>query len=137
VSDPKGKKPIEALVEALDDVPLDEADAGNAAQRLGIDVKKWAGAIRQRVAAADESDRAARFNEARRAYADDAARYDAKKPEPKRSVEEQRATMRALMARIPRASATAAVHFHKFEEATEEELAEMIKALRHLLNEDE
>jgi hypothetical protein len=137
MSGPKPKQDIEALIEALDDVPVDDADARDPVKRLGIDVKQWAGAIRQRVAAADESDRAVRFAEARRAYAADAERYEAKKSEPRRSVEEQRATMRALMARIPRESGAAVVHFHKFEEATEEELAEMIKALRHLLKEDE
>jgi hypothetical protein len=137
MSDRKKKDDIEALIEALDDVPVDDQEGRDAVRRLGIDVKTWAGAIRQRVGAADEADRARRFDEARRAYKEDAARYDAKKAEPKRSIEESRAAMRALMARIPREGAAAVAHFHKFEEATEEELAEMIKALRHLLNEDE
>jgi hypothetical protein len=137
MSDPKEKDDIRALVDALDDVPIDEQEGREAVKRLGIDVKKWAGAIRQRVAAADEGDRVRRFDEARRAYREDAARYEAKEAEPKRSIEESRAVMRALIARVPRESGIAAAHFHKFEEATEEELAEMIKALRHLLNEDE
>jgi hypothetical protein len=137
MSDPKEKDDIRALVEALDDVPIDEQEGRDAVKRLGIDVKKWAGAIRQRVASADGADRVRRFDDARRAYREDAERYDAKKAEPKRSIEESRAVMRALIARVPRESAAAAAHFHKFEEATEEELAEMIKALRHLLNEDE
>jgi hypothetical protein len=136
MTDPKKKDDIEALVEALDDVPVDEEEGRDAVKRLGIDVKKWAGALRQRVAAADETDRARRFDDARRVYREDAARYEAKKAEPKRSIDESRAVMRALMARVPREGAAAVAHFHKFEEATEEELAEMIKALRHLLNED-
>lgn len=134
MSDPKKKDDIESLIEALDDVPVE--GEGDAVKRLGIDVKAWAGSIRQRIAAADDADRARRFDEARRAYKEDAARYDAKKAEPKRSIEESRAVMRRLIARVPRESAAAAA-FHKFEEATEQELAEMIKALRHLLNEDE
>jgi hypothetical protein len=118
-------------------VPVDEQEGRDAVKRLGIDVKKWGGAIQQRVAAADEADRVRRFDDARRAYSEDAARYDAKKAEPKRSIEESRAVIRALMVRVPHEGAAAVAHFHKFEEATEEELAEMIKALRHLLNEDE
>jgi len=137
MTDPNKKDDIEALVEALDDVPVDEEEGRDAVKRLGIDVKKWAGALRQRVAAADESDRARRFDDARRAYKEDAARYEAKRAEAKRSIDESRALMRALMARVPREGAAAVAHFHKFEEATEEELAEMIKALRHLLNVDE
>src|ERR1700682_5369584 len=46
--DPKKKDDIEALVEALDAVPLDEADGRDPVKALGIDVKKWAGSIRQR-----------------------------------------------------------------------------------------
>ena len=137
MTDPKKKDDIKALIEALDDVPVDEQEGRDAVKRLGIDVKKWAGAVRQRVAAADEADRARRFDDARQAYREDAARYDAKKAEPKRSIDESRGVMRALIARVPREGAAAVAHFHKFEEATEEELAEMIKALRHLLNEDE
>lgn len=136
MTDPTKKDDIEAVIEALDDVPVDEQEGRDAVKRLGIDVKKWAGAIRGRVAAADDADRSRRFDEARRAYREDSVRYSAEKSEPKRSIEESRAVMRSLIARIPREGA-AVVHFHKFEEATEEELAEMIKALRHLLNEDE
>lgn len=135
MSDSKKRDEIHRIVEALDDVPLGEG--GDAAKRLGIDVKKWAGAIRDRIAVADRDDRARRFEAAQRAFSEDVARYDARSSEPRRSIEENRRIMRDLVARVPRESGTATVHFHKFEEATEDELAEMIKALRHLLGEDE
>jgi hypothetical protein len=137
MSDAKKKQEIETLIEALDDVPIDEAEGREATKRLGIDVKKLAGSIRDRIAVADGTDRARRFDDARQVYREHAARYDAKPAEPRRSAEEQRAIVRSLVARVPRESAPAVANFHKFEQATEEELAEMIKALRHLLNEDE
>jgi hypothetical protein len=50
------------------------------------------------------------------------------------SISDQMAIMKSLLARAP---TNTAIHYHKFEEATADELAEMIRALRHLLGEDE
>jgi hypothetical protein len=136
MSDPK-KLELERLVDALDDEPIDAAAEQQAVKRLGIDLKKWATSIRARVDAADRTDRAERFRAATQAMEVASDRYDAKRAEPVRSLEDARAEFRRLSARMPRERAAASVHFHKFEEATAEELAEMIKAIKHLLGEDE
>lgn len=129
---------IEALIEALDEEPIDDADGTEAVKRLGVNVKAWALDVRQRIAKADKVDRSRQFDEARRVFREEATRYEGRRTEPTRSIAEQRAVLQQLMTRVPsNSSATVAVHFHKFEEATPEELAEMIKALRHLLSEDE
>ena len=136
MNDPKVRKEIDALIEALDDAPISEADGREAVERLNVDVKVWARSVRERVADAEKAVRSRRFEVARQAYTTERASFEAKRAEPKRSLQEQRSVLRELVARVPRESATA-VHFHKFDEASAEELAEMIKALRHLLGEDD
>jgi DNA-directed RNA polymerase specialized sigma24 family protein len=136
MTDQNQKYPVEAILDALDEEAVDETAAKALVQRLGIDVKKWTGTIRQEIEKADREDRVQRFDAAKRSFEAESARYSAKASEPKRSLEAQQIEMRSLLARVPR-DAAAAVHFHKFEEASAEELAEMIKALRHLLGEDE
>jgi hypothetical protein len=136
MSDSKTSREIELLVKALDDEPPTEDDAREAVKRLGIDTKSWADDIRKRVAAANDAERKERFAEARRAYRSELETLSTKKVEPARSLAEYRAEVKRLIARAPRDMA-ASVHAHKFEEATEEELAEMIRSLRHLLGDDE
>jgi hypothetical protein len=135
VSEPKNRREIELLVDALDEEP-EESERDDAVRRLGIDVKVWAAEIRTRVSSAAAAARQQRFAAARSAYESDLGRLAQRRVEPERSVEEQRRVLRGLLARAP-AGAAAAVHFHKFEEATTEELAEMIRSLRHLLGEDD
>lgn len=135
MSDSKDRREIELLVEALDGVP-DDAEGQEAVRRLGIDVKSWAAGMRARVASEVVDERKRRFATAGAAYEEDLAALGRRSAEPKRSKEEQQQLFRELMARIPPAAA-ASVHFHKFEEATDEELAEMILSVRHLLGEDD
>ncbi len=133
MSESKTRREIERLVQALDDEP-DEAEREEVVRRLGIDMKAWANDVRSRVADAAVKARQDRFAAARSAYEADLAALARRPAEPQRSLEEQRRVLRTLVARVPD---SAAVHFHKFEQATVEELAEMIRALRHMLGEDD
>lgn len=135
MSESKERREIELLVEALDAVP-DDAEGREAVERLGIDVKSWAAGIRDRVAAAAAEERRRRFAGATAAYETDLAKYGRRAAEPKRSREQQQRLFRELVARVPTAEAVS-VNYHKFEEAADEELAEMIRAVRHLLGEDD
>jgi len=124
------------LGQALDEESVTDDEARDVVRRLGIDTKAWAAGIRKRVAAANEAERKDRFEEARRTYISDLEKLNTRKPEPARSLAEQRAVLKRLVARAPREMA-ASMHAHKFEEATQEEVAEMIRSLRHLLGDDE
>ena len=126
---------VELLVEALDDVPVDDADGQAAIKRLGIDVKSWTASVRAKVTEAEVKQRKVRFSEATKEYTAEVERLSARVAEPVRSVDEQRRRVKALLARAPRETAVS-MHFHKFEQATAEELTEMIRSLRHLLGED-
>jgi hypothetical protein len=136
MSDSKTRLEVELLVKALDDEPLTDDDARDAVRRLGIDTKAWSAELRARVVAANVADRKERFDEARRAYKAELEQLSARKPEPGRTLDEHRAMVKQLLARAP-GGMPASVHAHKFEKATEEELAEMIRSLRHLLEDDE
>jgi hypothetical protein len=130
----KTRRELELLADALDEAePTPEEIAGTVA-RLPVTPAKWAVDIRGRIAAADEADRQARFEQSRRGYRNEVRRLDARKPEPVRPIHEAQLIIKDLMARAP---AGVSVNFLKYENATEEELAEMIRALRHLLGEDE
>jgi hypothetical protein len=133
MSEPKDRREIELLVEALDEVP-DDADAAEAVQRLGIDVKSWATEVRALVATARGEARKRQFAEAAASYQRESDALGARSKGSPRSKEEQQHILRRLLDRAPKSGANA-VHFLKFEEATSDELAEMIRSLRHLLGE--
>jgi hypothetical protein len=132
MSNSKTRTEIERLVEALDEVAVSDVEAQETVKRLGIDTKAWAGSVRAKITAAETARRQARFAQAEHDYRAEAKRLESQVSEPGRSVDEQRRRVKALIARAPRET-TVSMHFHKFDEATEEELAEMIKSLRHLL----
>lgn len=134
----ENKRLLSLLADALDDAddPVDDAEAQAFTRRIGLNVESLAASFRARIAAADADDRAKRFAEAQRTFEAESASYAARPREPRRSLEAQRAELSRLRERIPQGS-PASVHFLKFEEATEDEVAEMIKALRHLLGDDE
>jgi hypothetical protein len=132
----KRGRELELLVEALDDVPLDDDAVREANEKLGGDIGAFADKVRGMIADADARDRAARFQEARRSYAADLERFERRRLTPRGDRAEREATFRALIAKAPREAAVA-MHFHKYESATDEELDELIRALRHLLGEDE
>ncbi len=136
MSNSKTRAEIERLVECLDDVPETDVEARNAVERLGIDVGTWAAAIRAKVGVAEAANRRARFAEAEAGHVAETRRLAARRSEPLRSVDELRYEVRALVAQAPR-ERVVSMHFHKFEEATAAELAEMLRSLRHLLDEDD
>lgn len=123
----KTKKQLENVVDALDDVPIEPKDAAKVVAQLGIDVNRMAANLRAKVAAAAIAD-------ARAGYAREIERFERRKAEPKRPRAEQLVVMHALLAKAPQ---NVAMHFHKYEEASDDELAELIRSLRHLLDEDE
>ena len=140
----KHPRDIDKVVEALADEPIDDDAARAEVARLKIDVKAMAGAIRDRIAAAqpqesDEAARKRRFAEAQRAYVEEIERMERRKIEGtldrKPTREERLEVFQALLKRAP-PSALVGMHFHKYESASDDELAELIEALRHLLGED-
>lgn len=124
---PTTKQQLEAVIEALDDAPIDPKDAQATVAKLGIDVTRMAAALRAKVAAAA-------IARARTDYAAEVERFERRKPEPRRPRTEQLVVMQALLAKAPTG---VAMHFLKYEEASDDELAELIRSLRHLLNEGE
>jgi hypothetical protein len=131
----KTRKEIEQLVEALDDVPITDEEARRVTTSLGIDVKAWAGDIQARVAAAQDAALANRVAEARVEYQRESRRLEARKAGPSDPVVQQQ-VLRDLLARVP-ADQQATLNWHKFQEATPEEVAELIRSLRHLLGDDD
>ncbi|AKU97419.1 hypothetical protein AKJ09_04083 [Labilithrix luteola] len=131
----KSRREIEALIEALDDAPIDEEQARETVSQLGIDVSELAGRLRMQVAQADARERETRIHEARKAYAAEVEALERRRISATQSRDEQLTMFRALLSKVP--PQQVAVHFHKYESATDEELAELIRALRHLLGEDE
>jgi hypothetical protein len=131
----KSRREIEALVDALDDVPIDAEHVREKVAELGIDVPAMAARIRAKIAAADAADRKKRFADASAEYTSAVERLASRRPEPKRERAAQEAIFKALVAKAP--PQAVAMHFHRYESATEDELAEMIRVLRHLLGEDD
>lgn len=126
---------LNRLVDALDEEGPHLGDAGDAREtvkRLGIDVNDMAAKLRAKVAAADAADRKQRFDDAAAAYAHEVERLERRKAEPKRPRAEQLVVLQALLAKAPQ---SVAMHFHKYESASDDELAELVRSLRHLLNE--
>jgi hypothetical protein len=120
----KTKQQLSDIEEALDETPIDPKDANETVKRLGIDVKNMAKSLRAKVADADIAD-------ARVAYAKEIERLERRKMEP-RPRTEQLVVLQSLLKRAPQA---VAMHFHKYESASDEELAELVRSLRHLLGE--
>lgn len=141
-SNPSGD--ITKVVEALADEPVDDEAARAEVARLQIDVKAMASSIRDRIAAArppsDDEARKRRFDEAQRAYAAEIERMERRKIEggPQKPTREERLEVfQGLLerARVREPSALVGMHFHKYESASDDELAELIEALRHILGE--
>ena len=92
--------------------------------------------LRAKIAAADEADRRKkRIEDARAAYAAELERLERRRQEPRRPRDEQVSILQALLARAP--GGNVAIHFHHYESATDDELAELIRSLRHLIGEDD
>ena len=134
MSSTKTRDQLNRIVESLEDEAVDPKEARDAVARLGIDVKDMAAKLRAKVAATDDRERKQRIDDARTAYAKELERLERRKAEPKRPREEQLLVLQAMLARAPQ---SVAMHFHKYESASDEELAELVRSLRHLLGEPE
>lgn len=134
MSSTKTRDQLNRIALALEDEAVDPKEARDTVARLGIDVKDMAQKLRAKVADAADVDRKRRIDDARAAYAKELERLERRKSEPKRPREEQLVVLQALLHRAPQ---SVAMHFHKYESASDEELAELVRSLRHLLDEPE
>lgn len=136
MSPSKNERELALFLDALDDEPVTDEEARETVRTLGIETALWAADVRKRVIAADEAAKKKRFEEAARAYRVEQEQLAARKVEAAESVSAQRAKVKRLLARAPQGTA-ASVHALKFEQATSEELAQIVTSLRHLLGDDE
>ena len=147
-ADTANAKKLDALAATFDesdDESISDEEARDEVARLGTDIPALAAALRAKVAAADTNEgahasnddaaRQRRIDDARRGYAAELERIERRKNEPIRDRVAQLATFRALLAKAP--AGAVSMHFHKYEAATDEELAELVRALRHLLGEED
>lgn len=121
---------VTALVDALlaDD---DEEEERDTVEALGIDLGAFASALRDRVSEHRARERQARYAEAEAARDAELDRLEREPlPLPELSREERMSIAREL---LQRAGPRAGMHYMKFQEATDAELNEMIRTLRHLI----
>lgn len=126
----KDKRELELLDEALDDVEITPEHAASTMARLLLTPSAWAAAVRARAEMAREAARKGRLQAMRSGFSQESAKYEARRDEEVRSASDLQAVLRDLIARSPQ---EVSANFHKYEDAPPEELAEQIRALRHLL----
>ena len=126
----KAEDRAQALVDAVLDGPVDDAESRAAVQELGIDVASLATRLRAQVAAQDKHDRAARLAQIERDRQAALSKLRAGELVEGASRQKMLTIMTNL---IQQAGPSASIHYMKFEEATDEELAEMIRSLEYLL----
>lgn len=120
-----------AVVDALLEGEVDESEARNAVKALGIDVSALAMRLKAQVDDQDRLDRAARFAQLEAERQTDLLRLRTTDLVEGASRQRMLGMMTSL---IQKAGSSASVHYMKFEEATDEELAEMIRSLKHLVS---
>lgn len=118
------------MLDALLAEPVDEAEAREAIVDLGINVSDMAMRLRALVDEQDRRDRAARLAQIESERQADLLRLETSELMEGASRQEMLVMMATL---INQAGPSASVHYMKFEEATDEELAEMIRSLEHLV----
>jgi hypothetical protein len=130
---------LENLIEGLMDVDEDELPSREQihaeAKAHGIDFDAWAAQIERKVATHVEAERRVREEELTRQREAAAARFAARAAEPLRPRDEQIAILHELLRRT--APEEVSLHFLKFKEATDEDLARMVGELRHLVEQRE
>lgn len=126
----KNNRELELLDEALDDVEATPDQIAATMARWSITPAAWAAEVRARAAAAKEAARQARLQAMRSGYQQERERYEARPPEPVGAKAEMQLVFMNLLAEAPR---DVSMNFHKYQDAPPEELAEQIRALRHLL----
>jgi hypothetical protein len=126
----KDKRDLRLLDEALDDVEETPEQIAATTARLSVTPAAWAAEVRARAVAAKEAARQVRLQAMRDGFRQERDRYEALEPEPVLSEAEMHLVFSDLLAQ---ASEAVSAHFHKYKNAPPEELAEQIRALRHLL----
>lgn len=126
----KRERRARAVLDALLAEPVDEAEAREAIVDLGINVSDMAMRLRALVDEQDRRDRAARLAQIESERQADLLRLETSELMEGASRQEMLVMMATL---INQAGPSASVHYMKFEEATDEELAEMIRSLEHLV----
>lgn len=130
----KTKRELELLDVALDDVDATPEQIASAMSHVSITPAAWAAEVRARAESTKEAARKARLQALRVGYQQERERYEARRAEPVRSKTELQMVFRELVAKAPQ---EVGANFHKYEDAPAEELAEQIRALRHLLGLDD
>ena len=131
MSDTKKKeRRARAVLDALLAEPVEEAEAREAIDDLGMNVSDMAMRLRALVDEQDRRDRAKRLAQIESERQSDLLRLQTSELIEGASRQEMLVMMATL---IKQAGPSASVHYMKFEEATEEELAEMIRSLQHLV----
>lgn len=130
----KQREDADRIIAALDAEPMDDADGDIAVRALGIDVTKMAARLRKMVADHDEGARQERFAAAKRDRVSALADLHAADAPVVRPRQEQIRRIRSHVARLPPEQVS--MHFMKFEEATDEDLARLEVLARHLVEPD-
>lgn len=130
--DPRRK--LRHIVDALDDEPPSAEEAAEVVRALGADIPAIAARLRAKIAAAPATEEARKRAELRRAYERERAAATTA-AEPVRPRAEQLAIIRGLLARA--GERAVALHYRKFDEATDEELADLVTTLRRLVADDD
>ena len=130
----KSRRELQLLDDALDDVEATPEQIAATMSDLAITPTAWAAEVRARAEAAKEAARKARLEAMRLGYQQERDRYEGRRAEPVRSTTELQLVLRDLIAKAPQ---EVSANFHKYEDAPAEELAEQIRALRHLLGLDD
>lgn len=120
----------ERVIAALDAEPFDEADQRAAVADLGIDIDRLAARLGKFVADQDDVERKARYAAAAAERKRELADFHAIAAAPKRSRNEHIAEIQSYIKRLPPEQVS--LHFMKYEEATDDDLARLEAIARYL-----
>ncbi len=129
---PTQRELADRILSSLDDEEFDAADVADALG--GVDLKAIANEVRSTIADADRARNRAKLADADAVRARDLAAFRGRPPERRRSKAELQMTLRDLARRA--GPEMVAQYQMKFEEASEEDLVQMIAEIKHLLGEE-
>ena len=118
------------VMRALDEEPISEVEAHEAVEELKLNVNVMAAHIRQMIAARDEVDRQARLKTKEELWRAEQDAFGSGPAEPIRERKEQIRRLRECLDQLPPDQVS--MHFLKFEEATDRDLAQLLAIARHL-----
>lgn len=118
------------VLAALEAEPMDDEDGRVAVAELGIDMPRLAGRLRALVVERDDMERKARYAAAAADRRRELAELHAIPPVPKRTRSAHIAEIRSHISRLPPEQVS--MHFMKFENANDEDLARLEALARYL-----